>query len=97
MGGEAFPVRHFRQNRPDWISNSVPRLKCSFREFIKIIEAHGFTLDRQDGSHRQYVGIVGAKRRVVTAAVINPGDEIRTGTLKAMIRQSGLPDKLFRK
>ena len=43
------------------------------------------------------VGIVGAKRRIVTVAVVNPGDEIRTGTLKAMIRQSGLPDKLFRK
>lgn len=75
----------------------MPRLKCTFREFIKIIEAHGFTLDRQDGSHRQYVGIMGAKWRLVTVAVVNPGDEIRTGTLKAMIRQSGLPDKLFRK
>ncbi len=75
----------------------MPRLKCTFREFITIIEAYGFVLARQDGSHRRYVGMVGAKRRQVTVAVVNQGDEIRTGTLKSMIRQSGLPEQLFRK
>jgi len=38
----------------------------------------------------------GKSARVVTVAVGNRGDEIRTGTLKATIRQSGLPEILFR-
>lgn len=75
----------------------MPRLKCTFREFVAIIVAHGFKIDRQDGSHRQYAGIAGGKRRVVTAAFHNINDEIRTGTLESMIRQSGLPKRLFRK
>jgi predicted RNA binding protein YcfA (HicA-like mRNA interferase family) len=76
----------------------VPRLKCTFQEFIKIIEAHGFKLNRQRGtSHRIYVGFVGGIRCVVPVAVHNMGDEIKIGTLESMIRQSGLPKKLFRK
>jgi len=49
----------------------VPRLKCTFREFIAAIVAHGFKLDRQDGSHRQYVGVVNGKTRMVTVAFHN--------------------------
>ena len=75
----------------------MPRLKCTFRDFIKIIEAYGFEIDRQDGSHRQYVGNVGGTRRIVTVAFHNVGDPIRPDTLKSMIRQSGLSQKLFRK
>ncbi|HMA70752.1 MAG TPA: type II toxin-antitoxin system HicA family toxin [Xanthobacteraceae bacterium] len=76
----------------------MPGLKCTFLEFIKIIEAHGFKLDRQRStSHRQYVGSVGGMRRIVTVAFHSPTESIRPGTLKAMIRQSGLPQSLFRK
>jgi len=33
----------------------VPRLTCTFHEFIEIIEARGFVLIRQHGgSHQQY-------------------------------------------
>jgi len=59
----------------------VPSLKCTFREFIAIIEANGFKLDRQEGSHRQYVGVVGGKRQVVTVACHNINDYIKRGTL----------------
>jgi predicted RNA binding protein YcfA (HicA-like mRNA interferase family) len=51
-------------------------------------------LDRQDGSHRQYKDASGNR---VTVAAHNMNDEIKSGTLESMIRQSGLPKKLFRK
>jgi predicted RNA binding protein YcfA (HicA-like mRNA interferase family) len=38
-----------------------------------------------------------AKGNRVTVAVHDMGNEIKPGTLNAMIRQSGLPKKLFRK
>lgn len=76
----------------------MPRLKCTFREFIAIIEAHGFVLHRhEDGSHRQYRGVVGGLVRYVTVAYHNIGDDILPETLSSMIRQSGLSKKLFRK
>jgi predicted RNA binding protein YcfA (HicA-like mRNA interferase family) len=37
----------------------VPGL--NFREFIEILEAHGFELARQESSHRRYKGRIAAK------------------------------------
>lgn len=67
-----------------------------FRDFIAIIERHGFVLDRQRGSHRTYKGHVGGKPRVVTVAAHGEGSDIRPGTLASMIRQSGLHKDEFR-
>ena len=39
-----------------------------FREFVKIIEANGFTMVRQTGSHRQFKGVVDGQVRLVTVA-----------------------------
>jgi len=76
----------------------VPRLNCTFREFIEILEAHGFVLHRHEGgSHRIYRGEYGGEVRLVVAAYHNINDEIPSGTLQSMIRTSGLPKKLFRK
>jgi predicted RNA binding protein YcfA (HicA-like mRNA interferase family) len=76
----------------------VPRLKCTFREFIWIIEANGFRLHRQGAtSHRQYRGVVARQVHYVDVAPHQLGTEIATGTLKSMIRQSGLSQSLFRK
>jgi predicted RNA binding protein YcfA (HicA-like mRNA interferase family) len=76
----------------------LPRLKCTFREFIAIIETQGFTEHRhQASSHRQYRGVVEGQVRMVTVAFHNIGDDIRPETLASMIRQSGLPKSLFRK
>lgn len=76
----------------------MPRLKCTFRQFIEIILAHGFVLARSgSGSHRQYRGVVGGEVRMVTVAAHDFGAEIRPDTLKSMIRQSGLSEKLFRR
>jgi predicted RNA binding protein YcfA (HicA-like mRNA interferase family) len=79
------------------VHNHVPRLKCTFREFIAIIEAHGFALERYEGSHRNYIGVVSEERRLVTVAPHSFKDEIKPETLASMIRQSGLSKKLFRK
>lgn len=76
----------------------MPRLNCTFREFIAIILRHGFALGRHEGtSHRIYRGVVDGEPRIVVVAAHNLHDEIKPGTLDAMIRQSGLPKKLFRK
>lgn len=77
----------------------MPRLKCTFREFIAIIERHGFVPvpERTRGSHRIYRREAGGRVWAVTVAYHNPGDEIRPATLTSMIRQTGLPKEMFRK
>ena len=75
----------------------MPRLTCTFRRFLDIIEAEGFVLHRHEGgSHRRYRGVIGGEVRYVDVAYHQVGDEIRPGTLQSMIRQSGLPKKRFR-
>jgi predicted RNA binding protein YcfA (HicA-like mRNA interferase family) len=68
-----------------------------FRDFIRILEAHGFALDRQRGSHRTYQGLVAGKMRVVTVACHRESDDIKPGTLSSMIRNSGLSKRHFRR
>ena len=68
----------------------------TFAEFIKLLEQHGFVLDRQRGSARIYKGEVGGQVRLVSVHVHRGSDDIKRGTLQSMIRQSGLPKKLFR-
>lgn len=67
-----------------------------FRDFIGILENHGFELARQRGSHRAYKGQVGGQTRVVVVACHRESDDIKAGTLSSMIRQSGLSKDLFR-
>lgn len=75
----------------------MPRLNCTFAEVIAILEAHGFVLVRHDAtSHRHYRAEIGGAVRYVTVAG-KLSDEVAIGTLQSMIRQSGLPKKLFRK
>ena len=65
---------------------------------MAIIEQHGFVLIRHDGtSHRRYRGVVGGRIYLVDVAYHNIGDDIGLDTLQSMIRQCGLPKKLFRK
>lgn len=67
-----------------------------FRDVVDILEAHKFVLIRQNGSHRRYRGEVGGEVRFVDVAPHSLGDDIAKGTLGSIIRQSGLPRKLFR-
>ncbi len=77
----------------------MPRLKCTFREVIAIIEANGFEIvpARTSGSHRQYKRIVAGETRLVTVAYHSINDDVLPDTLSSIIRQSGLPKRLFRK
>lgn len=73
----------------------MPSLKCTFREAIEILETNGFVLHTQKASsHRKYRN---SEPRYVTIAAHDLGDNIPTGTLQSIIRQSGLPQRLFRK
>jgi predicted RNA binding protein YcfA (HicA-like mRNA interferase family) len=67
-----------------------------YREFIAIIEARGFQLDRSKGRHFQYEAVIDGQRRIVTVACSHQGEDIKKHNLAAMIRQSGLPKNLFR-
>lgn len=68
-----------------------------FRDVVSILLAYDFACIRQQGSHRLFQGWVGGKRRLVTVAPHSDGDEVKKGTLGSIIRQSGLPEKAFRK
>jgi predicted RNA binding protein YcfA (HicA-like mRNA interferase family) len=64
----------------------------SGREVCRILQQHGFTEVRRRGSH------VVMQRRTETGTITLPvpeHNEIRIGTLMAIIRQSGLPRSAF--
>ncbi|AWN50287.1 hypothetical protein DK419_27110 [Methylobacterium terrae] len=72
-------------------------MKCTFQDVRDILHAHGFVLVRQNGtSHAQYRGVVNGEVRMTTVAG-KPSDDVNPDTLSSIIRQSGLPKKLFRK
>jgi len=76
----------------------LPRLSCNYRQFLEILERHGFVLIRHDASsHRRYRGVVDGHVRFVDLAPHQWSDDIPLGTLQSMIRQSGLPKALFRR
>ena len=74
----------------------MPRLNCTYREFIEILLAHGFQEVRQKGSHCQYQGTVAGEIKLVTVSTAD-GTNIGLTVLQSMIRQSGLSRKLFLK
>ncbi|MHB8777119.1 MAG: type II toxin-antitoxin system HicA family toxin [Anaerolineales bacterium] len=64
----------------------------SGREMCKILAQHGFEKVRQKGSH------IIMQKRVGNSTITVPvpdHDELRTGTLLGIIRQSELPRSLF--
>jgi predicted RNA binding protein YcfA (HicA-like mRNA interferase family) len=69
----------------------------NFRDFIAIIERHGFELKRTTGSHPQYEGVIDGRIELVTVAAHRMSDDILPKTLASMIRQSGLPKSVFRR
>lgn len=76
----------------------MPRLICTYRDFIDVLRRNGFQIHRQGvGSHTRWRGEFGGTVRLVDVAGHNANDEIPTGTLKSMLRQSGFPAKWFRK
>jgi predicted RNA binding protein YcfA (HicA-like mRNA interferase family) len=77
----------------------VPRLNCTFEEFIEIIEARGFApkKKRGGGSHQRYRGVVDGQVCFVDVGAHRINEHIGRQLLSTMIRQSGLPTRLFEK
>lgn len=65
----------------------IPALKP--KEVMKILERAGFRFIRQKGSHRLYL----KNNRAVTVPYHNK--DLRKGTVRAIIKQSGLTLKEF--
>ncbi len=64
------------------------------KNVIRILEANGFELNRTRGSHRQFKGVIEGEKRLVTVAG-KKNQDMKTGILRSVIRQSGLPRKTF--
>ena len=64
----------------------------SAKEVCKILEQNGFVQVRQRGSH--IIMQLQTEDSTITVPVPNY-DELKTGTLRSIIRQSGLPRTLF--
>jgi predicted RNA binding protein YcfA (HicA-like mRNA interferase family) len=62
----------------------------SSADFIRILTGHHFEFISKRGSHAKYRDLHGH-----TVIVPHPRKDIPVGTLRSMIRQSGLPDELF--
>lgn len=76
----------------------MPRLKANYSEVLAILLAHGFEQQPTGAtSHQQYRGVVEGRVRIVTLAPHSRKADVAPGTLDSIIRQSGLPKKLFRK
>ena len=64
--------------------------RLSSQAFLDIVTARGFRFVAQRGSHAKYRDESGH-----TVIVPHPRKDIPIGTLRSMIRQSGLPRELF--
>ena len=61
-----------------------------FREIIRLIEADGWYLSRQKGSHQQFKHPT--KQGLVTIAAHRLSDDVATGTLKSILKQAQIED-----
>jgi predicted RNA binding protein YcfA (HicA-like mRNA interferase family) len=68
----------------------------NYRRIVEILTDADFTEISCNGSHRKYEGWVNGQRMIVTVAYHRINDDVLPKTLASMIRQSGLPKKLFR-
>jgi predicted RNA binding protein YcfA (HicA-like mRNA interferase family) len=59
------------------------------REVIKLIEKNGWELVRTSGDHRVYRHMDGR----ITVVSGKLGDDVRTGTFKAILRQTGIEEE----
>lgn len=61
-----------------------------FREVLKLLEADGWEVVQQEGSHRQFKHPT-KKGRVTVAG--KPGHDVPKGTLASIMRQAQLKEK----
>lgn len=68
-----------------------------FKDIISILEANGFTLVRQAGSHATYKRLSDGRNYVTQVPSSHLSDTCDPGTQRSIIRQSGLEKALFKK
>jgi predicted RNA binding protein YcfA (HicA-like mRNA interferase family) len=61
-------------------------------DVVRILEQHGFSRIRQRGSH---VALQKREAGTTLTVIVPLHDELRTGTLLSIVRQSRLPRSLF--
>ena len=66
----------------------------SGREVVRALEKAGFVVERVSGSHHVLVHASDPGRVVVVP--VHAGRDMRSGTLRAIVRQSGLTIEMFR-
>jgi len=64
--------------------------RISSDQFLRILQDHGFVFVSQRGSHSKFRNELGN-----TVIIPHPRKDIPIGTLRSMIRQSGLDRRLF--
>ena len=64
-----------------------------FNRFVRMLERHGFVLDRQSGNSRIYKGRVGRKARLVSVHFHRGSDDIKADTLASDDRRVWFAEK----
>jgi predicted RNA binding protein YcfA (HicA-like mRNA interferase family) len=72
----------------------MPKLYSS-RKVVAVLEKNGFVFVSQKGSHAKYRKITGS--RVLTTIVSMAQREIFYGTFRAILEQTGIDEKEFKK
>lgn len=62
----------------------------TYTDVVDFLKAHGFTLHHTRGSHYYYVGTQGGELRM-THVQYHGKAAIKSGTMAAIVRQSGIP------
>jgi len=64
-------------------------LPLKVREVVKLLEEHGWKQVRTSGDHRVFRNSEGR----ITVVSGNLGDDVRPGTFKAILRQTGIRER----
>ncbi len=67
----------------------------NFLQVQSVLKNNGFKEFKGKGSHRKFVAQKNGEKRVVIVPYHGRGTDINPSVLAAIIRQSGLPKKLF--
>lgn len=68
-----------------------------YRDVLAVLHKNGFAFERfGKGSHRIYEGYHSGQKWGVVLAYSREGEDVKPGTLRSIINQSGLPKSAFR-
>jgi len=67
----------------------------TYRDVASFLAGHGFMLHHTRGSHHYFLGKVAGNMRQVSVQY-HASKSIPLGTMKAIMRQSGIPENVWR-